>query len=533
METPPHCTVPLSRRRLDPVLDLVLLLVLTAAVLLVHGFHPWAEDGGLYVAGVELQLHPTLFPLERVFVTEHTRYSVFAPCLAALVRVSHLSLLDVLLCVYLGTAALTLLAALRLVRQCTADPSAQWTAVGLLAACWTTPIAGTSLLLMDPYVTGRSLSTPLTLLAVDAALLPWSPAARRSRWRRLWSHKGVHCAMFLGAAALFHPLMAGYGVCFVFLLRVAARRQSHWTTLAIALAAVLSAGLLQLLSPPDSAAATAAAYSRYYWFLSQWQWYELLGLFAPLAILYAFDRWPPAWLTSQTRTLSRAALALGLLATGITTLFAQEHFRGHLVARLQPLRCFLLLYIIMFLLLGSVAGHSASRRAASARAGLRRRLIALSPACLLIAAASGLYAAQRASFPASLHLESPGRVNPNPWAEAFVWVRQHTPPNALFALDARYVNTPGEDAQTFRAIAQRSAIPDFSKDGGEAAITPSLAPEWQRAAQATAHLSDDTDTQRDRALARFHVTWLVLHANAVTAHPCPFRDETVKVCRLN
>ena len=62
--------------------------------------------------------------------------------------------------------------------------------------------------------------------------------------------------------------------------------------------------------------------------------------------------------------------------------------------------------------------------------------------------------------------------------QAFLWIRGNTPKDALFALDADYINAPGEDAQSFRAIAERSALPDYSKDGGEASIAPDLTAAW-------------------------------------------------------
>jgi hypothetical protein len=139
---------------------------------------------------------------------------------------------------------------------------------------------------------------------------------------------------------------------------------------------------------------------------------------------------------------------------------------------------------------------------------------------------------QRNTFPASTHLELPGRINPNPWVRAFLWARDNTPPNAVFALDARYINQRGEDAQTFRAIALRSALPDFSKDGGEAAITPALAADWHRAATAQADLSSTSDAERDLRVLPLGATWMVVHTNTTTSHRCPYRNDTVKVCQL-
>jgi hypothetical protein len=191
----------------------------------------------------------------------------------------------------------------------------------------------------------------------------------------------------------------------------------------------------------------------------------------------------------------------------------------------------------MALLLGATRGQAllAARqreRSPSARGGV---LALPAPALIVLALmvlAAIMFLVQREIFPDSAHIELPWRSNSNPWTQAFLWVRANTPRDALFALDVRYINEHGEDAQTFRATALRSALPDFSKDGGEAAITPSLAAAWQQGAAAQANLSDEPDAIRDARLGPLGVTWMVLHSSAVTRHPCPYDNGTVKVCRL-
>jgi hypothetical protein len=143
----------------------ILVTILTALVLAVHGYHPYAEDGGLYMAGIKRLLDPTLYPYGTAFVTEHLRFSLFAPMVAAIVRWSHLSLPVVLLSLYLATVWLTLFAAYLLAARCYNSPQARIGAVALLAMWITLPIAGTSLMLMDPYLTARSFSTPCVLFA--------------------------------------------------------------------------------------------------------------------------------------------------------------------------------------------------------------------------------------------------------------------------------------------------------------------------------------------------------------------------------
>ena len=156
----------------------VLVTVLTFFALLVHGYHPYAEDGGVYLPEIKRLLDPALYPHGAEFVVGHLRYSLFAPVMAGLVRESNLSLEMVLLLVHLATFWTTLFAAWLLAARCYASREARGGAVALLAVWMTLPIAGTSLMLMDPYVTARSLSTPCvsrktltTLLVITVALM--------------------------------------------------------------------------------------------------------------------------------------------------------------------------------------------------------------------------------------------------------------------------------------------------------------------------------------------------------------------------
>jgi hypothetical protein len=119
-----------------------------------------------------------------------------------------------------------------------------------------------------------------------------------------------------------------------------------------------------------------------------------------------------------------------------------------------------------------------------------------------------------------------------------VWVRGNTPQDALFALDADYINAAGEDAQCFRAIAERSALPDYSKDGGEASIAPELAGGWAMGQAAQQGLSrssrnaTEADAARIAALRPLGVSWVVMAADAATSFDCPYRNAAVRVCRL-
>lgn len=487
-------------------IGLVAVSLLTLVAIAIAGYHPFVEDGGVYAAGIEKLLNPSLFPTWTAFVTEHLRFSLFAPLVAAIVRVTHLSLAWALLLLYGLSIWMTLFAAWLLTVRFIEDMRARLGSLMLLA-CWLTlPIAGTSLMLMDSYVTARSFTTPLTLLALAWALD--GLAGRRIAW--LW------CALSILLAALLHPLMAGYGLAAVACVAAVSTRRL-WPVLTLSTLVLVAAAILQAKAPTESLTYQRIALTRYYWFLSEWHWYELLGVGAPLLLLFALRKRG----TAAGQLLAEAMLFLGAVALIVSTLFAHETYAVHLVARLQPLRAFQILYELMILLLGAWLGDRL----------LQNR--SWRWATLLVCAGTPMFYAQRSTFPNSTHVEWPGGEPANPWQQAFVWIRGNTPTGALFALDARYI-TQGrhEDAQCFRAIAERSALPDYSKDGGEASITPALTDPWTIGVAAQSDLETESDMTRSIRLRPLKVSWIVLESTSQTAWPCLYQNSTVKVCHL-
>ncbi len=497
---------------------------LTVLAFAVHGYHPYVEDGGLYVAGIKRVLDPGMYPHRSEFVLEHLRFSVFAPMVAAIVRGSGLSLEIVLLLLQLASFWTTLLAGWMLAARCYSRREARVGAVSLLAVWLTLPIAGTSLMLMDPYVTARSFSTPCALLALVGALAFLLPkeSMPSARWRGL-----ALCGVSLTVAALVHPLMAGYALTCV--LALAAALPSNRNTRAIASIGLCLAGLgtamaIQCMSLPESIAYLNVAMTRRYWFLSQWHWYEWIGIAAPLLIMGWFGAARRHEGNEKRIVLARMAVIIGSTATMVAVLFARVGLATHLVARLQPLRVFQLVYVVMILTIGAELAERV----------LRRRTIRW--VAVFGTLATIMAVAERQTFPASAHIELPPELHwsasNNAWVQAFLWIRQNTPKDALLALDADYITKPGEDAQCFRAIAERSALPDYSKDGGEASITPDLTGAWMEGEAAQSGLSDTSDAHRVASLKPLGVDWVVLERSATTAFVCDYANEMVKVCRL-
>jgi hypothetical protein len=479
---------------------LATIALLTPVVLLVHGYHPLADDGAVYVTGIKKLANPSLYRSDAVFATSPTRLSIFAHVLAPLLHWGGLPVL--LLVCHMASIFLFLLGAWQLATRIFSDRCSSWGAVLLAACCFTLPVAGTSLSVMDPYATARSFSTPLSLFALAAVL--------DENW--------VGSILWLALAALLHPLMAGYTAITMLTLALARRKMWPPVALLFGLGSLLSAMIFLATHPADAGLAyNRAALSRSYFFLSSWRWYEYPGLVIPLLLLgFAGFRSRLPW---GARALAMTATLLGSCA--LLTSLCFVHRSGSLpLARLQVLRAFQFVYICLVLLAGGMLGRLAQKH---------RRAIAL--LCLL--AAGALFAGQRLTYPESNHVEWPGLKPRNLWQQAFLWIRDNTPSDAIFALDNDYIESPGEDAQGFRATAERSAVADWFKDGGIASNFPEAAALWWPGSKATEQLNRASDEQRLARLQALSVTWIVLPVEASTGFPCPFTNARVRVCRLS
>ena len=214
------------------------------------------------------------------------------------------------------------------------------------------------------------------------------------------------------------------------------------------------------------------------------------------------------------------AVLAGCTATIAALLFAHLSNATHLVARLQPLRSFQMIYLLLLMTLGAALGQGFLKHHKGRWIGT----------FLLLGGV--MFYVQRDTYRGSAHVELPGAAPANEWEQAFLWISRNTPQDALFALDADYTSAHGEDTQSFRAVAERSALPDYSKDGGEASITPALTAAWLIGQQAQQQLSSISDGERRARLGPLLVDWVVLDGRAATALNCPYRNGMVKVCRL-
>ena len=158
---------------------------------------------------------------------------------------------------------------------------------------------------------------------------------------------------------------------------------------------------------------------------------------------------------------------------------------------------------------------------------------------LFVPLSTAMFYSQTQMYPASQHLELPWTAPTNPWVHTFAWIRQNTPVDALFALDPHYETLPNEDSHGFRALAERSALADYEKDGGMAARVPRLAPRWLSEVTALNGWRNFQPADFTRLKNDFGVTWIVLSrqdaqfsAPLSDAMACPFSIEQLRVCRL-
>src|SRR6202158_6575133 len=97
-------------------LDYLYLALLTAGSLLVHGYHPGAEDSEIYIPGIKVLLNPDLYPFGREFFLSHAHMTFFPDLISASIRVAHVPFDWMILLWHVVLLFLLLLASLQLCR---------------------------------------------------------------------------------------------------------------------------------------------------------------------------------------------------------------------------------------------------------------------------------------------------------------------------------------------------------------------------------------------------------------------------------
>jgi hypothetical protein len=483
------------------------LLLLTGGALLVHGYHPFAEDAEIYLPGVEKILHPELFPVGREFFAAHASLTLFPNLVACSLRVTHSPFEAGLFLWHLASVFLLLLACWELSGKCFPSFRARWCGVALVAALLTIPVAGTALYIMDQYVNPRNLAAFAGVFALA----------------RVLEKKFLRALAWLIFAGVVHPLMAAFAFSYCVLLLVVekfekpAAVESHKVRAATAVVGLLPFGIS--LAPQTSQAYHEAALHHGFHYIQRWQWYEWLGILAPLVLFWWFSRIARLRQWHELDRMCRALMIYDLIYF-LAALVVDFPVRFESLARLQPLRSLHLLYILMFLFVGGSVGEYLLKNRTW------RWLTLFVPLSL------GMFLAQRSLFPSSAHVEWPGTSPNNEWAQAFLWVRGNTPVDVLFALDPLYMEVSGEDTIGFRSLAERSRLADAVKDSGAVSMFPPLADQWWTQVQALKDWKNFQEQDFSRLKTQFGVGWVVLQRSGDANLDCPYQNGAVRVCRV-
>jgi len=482
---------------------LLRLLAMTTLAVLVHGYHLGVDDAAIYVPAIKRAADPGLYPFGSEFFMSHAHLSLFASLVGGSARLSHLPINAVIFVWHVFSVFLLLLACRQLACACFENDYARWSGVALVAALLSVPVAGTALVIMDPYVTARSLSTPATIFAIACYV----------------SNKPRRAFAWLLLTALIHVQMAVYGA--VFLGCLALTRRLRADTVRVPAFGLLSLFGLPFLFELQPARGTAreVLFSRTYFFVSNWAWYEWLGVFAPLALLAWFSSAALRGTTSTFRTLARTLVPFGLMFTALGVILT---FPARLenYTRLQPMRSFHLLYVIFFVLLGGLIGEYA----------LGSRVWRW--CALFIPLAAGMWFLQESSYPNSAHVEWHDSGRQSNWTTAFLWIRDHTPKDAVFAVDPNYMKRSGEDDHGFRAVAERSVLADNLKDSGAVSLFPELADRWKDQVQAQNGIERFSPADFENLAKRYPVTWILTNRPGPAGLTCPYENQELAVCRI-
>ncbi len=478
--------------------DFLYLAVLTAVSLLVHGYHPAAEDSEIYVPGIKIILNPSLYPFGREFFASHARLTLFPNLIAATVRFSHLPFDLVIFFWHVLTIFLLLLACLQLSRILFQEERAHWAGVTLLATLLTLSVAGTHLYIVDQYLNPRALALVAAIFATTAVL-------KKKYW---------HAGLWILFAAAVHPLMSVFAASWLFFLIVTQRFELR----AVPAFTLLPLGI-SIRYP--SAAYREVLHMRPYFFLLQWQWYEWLGIFGPLAILYALSRLARKQGLANLQSVCGALVPFGLFYFVLAAILTIPD-RLIALARYQPLRSLQIVYVLLIV----IGGGYLSKWLLRGRAWLWLAL------CLPLSA--GMFYASRQLFPASPQIEWPGVAPKTDWLRAFAWIKANTPVDAIFALNPEHMDLPGEDNQGFRALAERSMLADAVKDSGAVTMFPDLpvAEHWQEQMSAQRGWANFQLADFERLRAKYGVSWVLLDQKGEFGLDCPYANATLRVCRL-
>ncbi|HKO05047.1 MAG TPA: hypothetical protein VJW51_09875 [Candidatus Acidoferrales bacterium] len=489
----------------------LLLAGLAAAGILLHGYHYGFDDQSVYLPAFKKSLDPGLYPFDADFFLLQTRLGIFVDAVAASARLTRLPLEWVVFLWHFASVFLLLAGCWRIARYCFRTPAGVRGGLLLVTVLLTLPVAGTFVVLCDPYLHARAPATAMLLFALADVL-----------------ERRLTAVVWILLAVLVHPTIALFGIWHVVVQAWPARGENfparQPAAFAAASLAVWPAGVLaQWFADPFSSAWRDALFGRRYLFPPQWTWYEQLGAFAPLLIFLVFAR------LARHHGLEDLARICGRLALSGSVGVAAGYAVGLIPALLplvplEPMRILHLIYLLLVLLSGGLAAELLSGK------------WKLCAAALLLPLALGMFFAQRAELDASPHIEWPAAAPRNEWLRAFAWIRVHTPRDALFAMNPEILRLPGENEHGFRGLAERSQLAESAKDRAVARNVPGLAWAWRDQVRAQQGIEEFDLARLQDLRRRYGVTWLLLwkgagRAAAPAGLDCPFENSAARVCR--
>lgn len=483
------------------------------------GYHPGAEDDGVYLAAVKADLNPALFPHDADFFRIQLQATQFDRCMAAFVRVSGIPVAWAELTWHLISLFFILWACSRIASSLFDELRAQWASVALVAAMFTLPVAGTALTLVDQYLHPRALASAFILIAVSQIL-------KARRWQAI---------PLLILAFTMHPIMAAMGASFCLFLtlttaeplqkwldsqRIIARWIRPQNEIKVGITSALASAMpLSWVFDPPNLSWRKALDAKGYLHLFRWAWYEWLGALAPIFLFWLL--WRVAMKRSE-KVLARFSLAVflfGFFQFSVALFFESTPALIRFLP-LQPMRFLHLIYFFLVLVGGGLLG---------------KFVLKTTPwrwALFLLVINGAMFYAQRELFSESPHLELPQQPTDNAWLQAFDWIRQHTPTDAYFALGAGYMGEPDEDYHSFRALAERSQLADANKDTAVVGQVPQLAPAWDRQVAAQVGWQSFKLTDFRRLKADFGVDWVLVKYPQPDGLACRWHNDTLAVCEL-
>jgi hypothetical protein len=447
------------------------------------GYRYGAADQAFYIPAIQHHLNPALFPRDLAVLGAHGRFTPFDEIIAALVRMTGVSLPALFFVAYVASLVLVYVSLIMLGRPFYAST---WTTAALVAAYTLRHrIARTGANTLEGYFHPRILVLALGTLALYAVL--------RRRATLAW--------MLIAIGAPLHPTTALFFAVWVGIALAVNEPKQRRTLGALTLvAAIVGVALLvrgTLTLAPMDPAWVAALTGKDYIFPTDWgiqTW--ALNLIYPIVIVGVFFMRRRAGVLLQ----GEAGIVAGCLALVAIFLASWPLLMWHstLAVQLQLSRIFWmadLLATIYAVWLVAEAGAAGSARVTRAQI--------VCAAMVVIAMARGWY---------TLRHDHPGRpmfeivLPDDEWTDVGRWLRDHTPQDAALLADPGHAWRYGS---SLRVSAERDVFIEDVKDIALGMYDREIARRNMERRQLVGDFAALTPEQMQALAARYDLQYLV------------------------